>query len=70
MAEIEIGIVERSCLRRRVANREELQARIHLLEQERNTARCQIHWRFTTPEARTKLSRFYDQLLAPASSKY
>jgi DDE superfamily endonuclease len=69
MAEIEIGIVERSCLRRRVANREELQARIRLLEQERNAARCQIHWRFTTPDARTKLSRFYDQLLAPASSK-
>lgn len=65
MAEIEIGIVERSCLRRRVTNQEALRHRILLLERERNEARCQIHWRFTTPLARTKLARFYGQLLEP-----
>jgi hypothetical protein len=65
MAEIEIGIVQRACLRRRVADQEMLRHRLLLLERERNDARCQIHWRFTTPQARTKLARFYAKLLAP-----
>jgi hypothetical protein len=64
MAEIEIAIVERTCLRRRVTDRAELQHRLWLLEHERNAACCQIHWRFTTPHARTKFARFYDKLLA------
>lgn len=65
MAEIEIGILERACLRRRIPSQEVLRQRVSLLQSERNMARCQIHWRFTTPDARTKLSRFYAALLSP-----
>jgi len=64
MAEIEIGIIQRQCLRQRKANRDALLDTLRHWESERNDARCQIHWRFTTPQARTKLARFYDQLLA------
>lgn len=68
MAEIEIAIVQRSCLRRRIANLASFRQEVTTLEQERNTARCQIQWRFTTPEARTKLHRFSAKLLAEIAS--
>jgi len=63
MAEIEIGVVTRTCLRRRVACRDDLAHRLLLLERQRNEAHCQIQWQFTTPLARTKLARFYEKLL-------
>lgn len=65
MAEIEISILERACLKCRVPDSTVLGQRIACLQRERNAARCQIHWRFTTPTARTKLHRFYTKLLQP-----
>jgi hypothetical protein len=59
MAEIEIGIFERGCLRRRVPSLEALQRRVSALEAERNTAHATIEWRFTTGDARVKLARLY-----------
>lgn len=66
MAEIEIGIVERACLGKRVASMDELTRRVAALEAERNTAHATINWRFTTIDARTKLSRLYPKLQEPA----
>lgn len=65
MAEIEIGIFERSCLRRRVPSREALIQRVVALETERNTAQATIHWRFTTGDARLRLERLYPKLNEP-----
>ena len=62
MAEIEIGIFERGCLRRRVPSLATLQRRVAALEVERNSAQATIHWRFTTTDARTKLARLYPKL--------
>ncbi len=62
MAEIEIGIFERACLRRRVPSLEVLRGRITLLEAERNAAHATIDWRFTTTDARAKLARLYPKL--------
>jgi hypothetical protein len=56
MAEIEIGVFERGCLRRRVPDLTALQQRVAALEQERNAAQATIHWRFTTVDARQKLA--------------
>jgi hypothetical protein len=73
MAEIEIGIFERGCLRRRVASLEVLRQRVAALERERNVARSTIHWRFTTGDARVRLARLYpklDQTQAPVSNSY
>lgn len=62
MAEIEIGIFERGCLRRRVPSLDALQRRVSALETERNAAHATIHWRFTTGDARTRLARLYPKL--------
>jgi hypothetical protein len=62
MAEIEIGIFERSCLRKRVASVDTLKRRVAVLEAERNAAHATIDWRFTTTDARTKLARLYPKL--------
>lgn len=62
LAEIEIGIFERGCLRRRVARLEVLRQRVAALESERNAARSTIHWRFTTGDARLRLARLYPKL--------
>jgi hypothetical protein len=62
MAEIEIGIFERGCLRRRVPSLEVLRQRVAALETERNTAQATINWRFTTGDARVRLARLYPKL--------
>ena len=62
MAEIEIGIFERGCLRRRVPSLDVLQQRVAALEAERNTAQATINWRFTTGDARIRLARLYPKL--------
>lgn len=62
MAEIEIGVFERSCLRRRVDGIDALQYRVTALEAERNTAQATINWRFSTGDARTRLQRLYPKL--------
>jgi len=64
MAEIEIGIFERGCLRRRVPSLAVLHQRVAALETERNTAQATIDWRFTTGDARLRLSRLYPTLEA------
>ena len=62
MAEIEIGVFERGCLRRRVPDLNTLQQRLAALEDERNQAKATVHWRFTTLDARHKLARLYPKL--------
>jgi hypothetical protein len=66
MAEIEIGIFERGCLKRRVPSVEALRRRVAALEAERNAAHAPIDWRFTTTDARTKLARLYPKLAEAA----
>jgi DDE superfamily endonuclease len=61
-AEIELAIVARGCLSRRVGDKETLVRRVQALETERNAARCTIRWRFTTRDARTKLHALYPAL--------
>jgi hypothetical protein len=62
MAEIEIGIFERACLRRRVESIDALKRRVAALQNERNAANATIDWRFTTGDARTRLHRLYPNL--------
>jgi hypothetical protein len=62
MAEIEINLIERNCLRRRVPDRTTLIDRIAALEAERNMARATISWRFRTEQARHNMQRVYPVL--------
>jgi hypothetical protein len=64
MAEIEINLIERNCLRRRVPDRATLTNRIAALETERNTAQATIAWRFRTEDARRKMQQIYPLLIS------
>ena len=62
MAEIELGILSRQCLDRRIDNVEELTAEVSAWENTRNAARTRVNWRFTTADARVKLKRLYPSI--------
>jgi DDE superfamily endonuclease len=59
MAEIEIAIIGRECLRRRAGDRATLERQVTALEAERNEQHRTITWSFTAYDARTKLRRLY-----------
>lgn len=59
MAEIEIGVLERQCLGRRIGTEALLQAEIAAWEHRRNEAKETIEWKFTRQDADQKLSRHY-----------
>jgi len=52
MAEIEIGILGRQCLKRRAGTMSELRANIRIWKHARNRHRMKIHWRWTKEDAR------------------
>jgi hypothetical protein len=62
MAEIELGILSRQCLDRRIDNVEELTAEVSAWENSRNAATTRVNWRFTTADARVKLKRLYPSI--------
>jgi hypothetical protein len=59
MAEIEIGILERQCLGRRLKDRTTITLEVATWQQRRNADRCGIVWSFTRQDADRKLSRHY-----------
>ena len=59
MAEIELGILNRQCLNRRIAAADTLKSEIAAWVSQRNAANRKIDWRFTTKNARIKLKRLY-----------
>ena len=59
MAEIEIGILARQCLERRIGSETHLRAEVGAWAQRRNAAGCQIEWTFTRQDADQKLARHY-----------
>jgi hypothetical protein len=61
MAEIELSILARQCLNRRIASAADLKRQLNAWQQARNETRSQIIWRFPTKDARTKLRHLYPQ---------
>ena len=62
MAEIELGVLARQCLNRRIPDKATLTAEVAAWEQRRNAAEAKVDWRFTTADARIKLKRLYPTL--------
>jgi hypothetical protein len=62
IAEIELSVLSRQCLDRRVPNFATLQAEVAAWQDRRNTAGGTVDWRFTTADARIKLKRLYPSL--------
>ncbi len=59
MAEIEIAILERNALSRRLESEAALRRHVEAVETERNAQRRGISWQFTSRDARHKLERLY-----------
>ena len=59
MAEIELSVLARQCLDRRIESSEELRREVEAWELDRNERQVEIKWQFTTAEARIKLHRLY-----------
>lgn len=59
MAEIELNVLIRQCLDRRIDNIQEMRSQVAAWETQRNNTQSGIDWQFTTPDARIKLRRLY-----------
>lgn len=59
MAEIEIGILDRQCLDRRLPDRATLTAEVDAWQLRRNAEQRGIEWRFTRQDADAKMARHY-----------
>ena len=59
MAEIELSVISKQCLDRRVATQEELKNEVYALVEERNRSKATVNWSFTKTKARQKLERHY-----------
>ena len=68
MVEIEIGVLRRQCLDRRIDCRDRLIAEVAAWEQVRNTCGARINWMFSTEAAREKLAKAYPALTSDKPS--
>jgi len=59
MAEIELSVLSRQCLDRRIADFSTLKIEVEAWQEQRNREQTWINWQFTTADARVKLQRLY-----------
>jgi len=59
VAEIELSVLSRQCLDRRIESVDELREELEPWYEERNDRAVGVKWRFTTADARIKLRRLY-----------
>jgi len=62
MAEIELGILNRQCLNRRIDNVNDLRREAMAWKTDRNAAKVKVNWQFTTEDARIKLRKLYPSI--------
>jgi DDE superfamily endonuclease len=61
VAEVELSVLARQCLGRRIDSPEGLAAEVAAWQRDRNADGSRVVWRFTTEEARVKLRHLYPQ---------
>ena len=62
MAEIELSVLSRQCLCRRIPDQETLKCEVQAWQNRRNEQRATVRWQFTTEDARIKLKRLYPSI--------
>lgn len=62
IAEIELNVMTRQCLSRRIPNIDLLIAELSAWEDERNSNKATVNWQFKTSDARIKLKSLYPVL--------
>ena len=61
VAEIELSLLTRQCLHRRIPDKQMLQQQAQAWYQKRNVKQKSVDWQFTCEDARVKLKRLYPQ---------
>lgn len=64
MAELEFSVLVRQALKQRIPSLEAMQSIIHSWQCTRNAKHATVNWRFSTTDARTRLSSLYSALLS------
>lgn len=59
MAEIELSVLHRQCLKGRIPDQATLIDKVAAWEKRRNSSAASVRWQFTTEDARIKLHRLY-----------
>ncbi len=62
MAEIELSVLARQCLDRRIPDKGMRCREVHAWEDERNAHVVNVQWRFSTADARIKLAHLYPRI--------
>ena len=62
MAEIELNVMIKQCLSRRIDNISEVTTEVVAWQSHRNNLTAKVNWQFTAQNARTKLKRLYPTL--------
>lgn len=62
IAEIELNVMTRQCLSRRIGSIGHLQKELSVWENERNSNQACVNWQFKTKDARIKLTSLYPDL--------
>ena len=62
MVEIELSVLVRQCLKRRIPDIEILGCEAEAWCEERNRLGTSVEWRFTTADARIKLRKLYPSI--------
>ncbi len=69
MAEIELNVMTRQCLSRRISTLDKLKCELSAWEMERNRDTAKIQWHFQTGDAREKLISLYPTPVCQAHDK-
>ena len=62
IAEIELNVMTRQCLNRRIDSIEKLTSELAAWEKERNETHAKVNWHFQTKDARIKLISLYPEI--------
>ena len=62
MAEIELSVLKRQCLCRRIPDIKTLRHEVEAWQRHRNAAAKSVDWQFTAEDARSRLKRLYPQV--------
>ena len=64
IAEIELSVLSRQCLDRRIGDLDTLKQEVQAHQERRDALGTKVNWRFTTTDARIKLKRLYPSIKA------
>jgi len=70
IAEIELNIMTKQCLNRRISEIELLRHELAAWETERNTLAAKVNWQFKTSDARIKLNSIYPTFVSNSWKQY